>query len=152
METVPKLQDPRSTVWWHNFWLATALFFLVGTATFGGLFGWAFTEWKQDQSCHAYYAGLMHLPPDNRMPDTTIVHHGGQFYLRKDAEYDKSSCEGTLANQLITMGRTWEMPATEATSNQIPGKVLFTCTCHDSVSSHYDHWQCAMYCSMPGSQ
>ena len=121
METTSKLQDLHITAWWHNLWMGMALFFLVGTATFGGLFGWAFTEWKESQGCHAYYANLVHLPPGSRMLDTTIVHHHGEFYLRKGAEYDKSSCEGKLAIQLTTTGHVLEIPS--LTSQQLQMKV-----------------------------
>jgi len=110
MDTASKLQDPRATARWHNIWLGTALFFLVTTVTFSGLFGWAFTQWKEDDACHEYYASLTHLPLGNyTLPPTTLLFHDGEVYFRKGAAYDASSCEGKLVNQLIKKGNVLDV-------------------------------------------
>jgi hypothetical protein len=109
MDTASKLQDPRATARWHNIWLGTALFFLVTTVTFAGVFGWAFTQWKEDDTCHEYHANLVHLPPGNFTPMTTLLFHDGEVYFRKGAAYDASSCEGKLVNQLIKKGNVLDV-------------------------------------------
>ena len=111
MDTASKLQDPRATARWHNIWLGTALFFLVSTVTFSGLFGWAFTQWKAEESCHEYSASLVYLPLGNyTLSDTTFLHRDGELHYRKGAAYDKSSCEGKLVQQLISTGNVLDPP------------------------------------------
>lgn len=110
MDTAFKLQDPRVTARWHNIWLRTALFFLVTTVTFAGVFGWAFTQWKEDDSCHEYHANLVHLPNmDDSLPTTTLLLHNGELHLRKGATYDESSCEGKLVQRLIKKGNVLDI-------------------------------------------
>ena len=110
MDTASKLQDPRATARWHNIWLGTALFFLVTTVTFAGVFGWAFTQWKDDDACHEYYASLTHIPTMNdSLPTATLLFYDDELHYRKGAAYDESSCEGKLVNQLVVKGNVLDV-------------------------------------------
>jgi hypothetical protein len=152
MDTASKLQDPRATARWHNIWLGTALFFLVSTVTFSGLFGWAFTQWKEDDTCHEYHANLVHLPPGNFTPMTTLLFHDGEVHFRKGAAYDASSCEGKLVNQLIKKGNVIDMETSggrrlqTGTLIRIPGATFRSypvkgCSCSSFFSFPASGWK-----------
>lgn len=160
MKVASQLRDPRTVARWHNIWLSAALLFFVTAATFSGLFGWAYTQWQNEEGCHDYHASLVHLPPTVDIP-TTFRHLNGELHLRKGATYEASSCEGKLAQSLILRGNVLDdeqedegrrlSPTTAPNSGPVYLHTIGTCKCNTTTPSKiFSEWRQNVSYVLPG--
>ena len=106
-------KDVRSLIRSRDLWLGVSVAFIVLTITFASLFGWSFNNWKQDESCQAYYASTSILDLDltdnltrSIYEASVIKYEDGELVANPNYQADSSTCFGKHHQALVDAGQT----------------------------------------------